>query len=790
MSDRWPNAHEGFGNDAFEWWRIFNGLMPGGAWSFIRCDGKRPIESWPEQQREPRMHVNTLRGWRGNIGYPCGLQPSGLWLVVVDVDPRTEGATESLNALRERGMTINTVTTLTGGEPQGQHLWFMCDVPVRKATFPQYPGIDFIAEGGMVIVPPSFTVHRYEHEYGWSLDGTDIASLPAFLVELLGERHAARAHVGGHALNEARELLEKLGGHTWVEHYNNGAVWADITRPGKDNDGRGSATVGKLGNPGSVHVFSTNWHGLPAGSYDLRALRTLVGVPQPEARITNAIRKATADQRERFEPEPEPPVPLDAIGELPPFPVDVFPEWLRTFATQLAHATQTPVDLPCMIILAALAAASGGRMIAVPRSGWEEPTNLFVAVAMPPASRKSPVFRPVVEPLRLAERALVDATRESIAAARAERSAAEQRAKALLNEAAKAKGDEADEKRQQAVAAQLLADAINVPTLPRILASDATPEALTSLLATYGGRIAVMSAEGGVFDQIAGRYTGKPALDVYLNGHAGDALHVDRIGRPPEYIARPALTIGITTQPSTFRALARVTDIKGRGLLGRFLWSLPRTNIGARMIAPEPVWPEVLDTYVNRMCALAQSLAGWETDPYRATFMPLAGALIEQYEHEVEPTLAEGGELGHVAEWGGKLVGHTVRIAALLHLAEGDGEQWRSSVNERDVEGAIAVARYLKAHALAVFAFMRADEAVDGARAVLAWAEAHGETFSQREAHRALQARFRTVDEVAAAIATLLDTGNLIALPVERGARGRPASPRFRVFASMTERPG
>jgi Bifunctional DNA primase/polymerase, N-terminal len=169
MTDVWPEPREGFGNNALEWWRIFNGLMPGGAWSFIRCEGKRPIERWPEPQRDVRNHINELATWRGNVGYVCGRQPSGWWLVVADVDPRTPGAEESLIALRNEGMTLQTVTVITGGEPQGQHFWFAYDAPVRKATFPQYPGIDFIAEGGMVMVPPSFTTHRYDFEYGWSL---------------------------------------------------------------------------------------------------------------------------------------------------------------------------------------------------------------------------------------------------------------------------------------------------------------------------------------------------------------------------------------------------------------------------------------------------------------------------------------------------------------------------------------------------------------------------------------------------------------------------------------------
>ena len=205
------------------------------------------------------------------------------------------------------------------------------------------------------------------------------------------------------------------------------------------------------------------------------------------------------------------------------------------------------------------------------------------------------------------------------------------------------------------------------------------------------------------------------------------------------------------------------------------------------MIAPQPVQREVLDAYTERMCALAQSLAGWESDPYRVTFTPEAGALLRVFEAEVEPTLADEGELGHVAEWGGKLVGHTVRIAALLHLASHEGEAWRSAVTPAHVDAAITIARYLKAHALTVFAFMRSDEALEGARALKAWAEVQGGVFSQREAHRALQARFRGVDEVAAAITLLVDLGHLVPAPTPRTGRpGRPFAPRYRI-ASMTQ---
>ena len=62
-----------------------------------------------------------------------------------------------------------------------------------------------------------------------------------------------------------------------------------------------------------------------------------------------------------------------------------------------------------------------------------------------------------------------------------------------------------EERRAEAIARAAEAASLVVPPVPRWLVDDATPEALAGLLATYG-RIALLSPEGDVFDQMAGRY--------------------------------------------------------------------------------------------------------------------------------------------------------------------------------------------------------------------------------------------------------------------------------------------
>jgi replicative DNA helicase len=124
--------------------------------------------------------------------------------------------------------------------------------------------------------------------------------------------------------------------------------------------------------------------------------------------------------------------------------------------------------------------------------------------------------------------------------------------------AGRAPASQQEAARAEAIARAAEAASLVVPPIPRWLVDDATPEALAGLLAVCG-RIALLSPEGDVFDQMAGRnnQTAGPNLGVYLKGYAGDLLKADRRGRrPPEYVERPCLTIGLAVQPEVLRVLA------------------------------------------------------------------------------------------------------------------------------------------------------------------------------------------------------------------------------------------
>ncbi|WP_370743363.1 YfjI family protein [Streptomyces sp. LUP47B] len=483
----------------------------------------------------------------------------------------------------------------------------------------------------------------------------------------------------------------------------------------------------------------------------------------------------------------EDPIPLTGRRERPPFPAHVFPAWLGEFVAAVAEETQTPVDLGGSVALAVLATAAGGRSVVHVRGNWREPTNLYTVVALPPGNRKSAVFSLLTDPLYEAEKQLKAAMKPVIVEAELTARLAKEAADKAATKAASADGDQRDEMRATAIGLAQTADTLTVPAEPLLLADDCTPETVTSLIAEQGGRLSVMSDEGGIFDIIAGRYSGSPNMEVFLKGHAGGRLRVNRQTRR-EYVDAPALTMGLAVQPDVLVDMGKIKGGKGRGLLGRFLYSLPVSTVGERKVITDPVPEQTAATYAARVIDLTLSLADW-TDPAVIQLTPEADAALIAYQQRVEPRLKErGGTLGHINDWAGKLVGATARMAALLHLAEHGGNGYARPVTEATMNAAIELGEYYTAHALAVFDAMGADPVMARARSVLdALRDNQWEDVSRRDVFSVLsRSEVPTIADLEPALALLEDHGYLRSYQPERtGKRGRPPAPRLQAHPAL-----
>jgi hypothetical protein len=479
--------------------------------------------------------------------------------------------------------------------------------------------------------------------------------------------------------------------------------------------------------------------------------------------------------------EPDAPIPLTRSVTAPPFPVDALPGPVADMVTAVAEATQTDPAMPGTSALAVLSACTGGHAEIEIRGGWREPLNLYTATVAAPGERKSSVQRELTRPLLIAERKLIADSAAERSEAQTRKDVATRNAERERNNAARAEGAEYDAALADAIGAVALADSITVPAIPRLVADDITPEELASKLAEQGGRLSIITAEGGPFDIIAGRYSRLPNMDVWLKAHCGDEIRVDRKGRPPEHVSRPALTLGLMIQPAVLDAIASNRDFRGRGLLARFLYSWPNPKVGQRNIATTPVPDGIRASYEAVVRDLLAGMVKWIGDPAVLTLSSDAHATMVETETAIEPTLAGGGELASLADWGAKFAGATARIAGILHLAEYGEPGTRQVVGESTIRHAYRIGGYFRASAINTFAEMGIDHDTANAVYLLARIRAGGaDELSERDMLREAQ-RFKTAEEMRPALIRLIDHGYLIPLPRPEATGGRPPSQRYRV---------
>jgi putative DNA primase/helicase len=124
-----------------------------------------------------------------------------------------------------------------------------------------------------------------------------------------------------------------------------------------------------------------------------------------------------------------------------------------------------------------------------------------------------------------------------------------------------------------------------IQEFPRYWTQDCTPEALAILTTKNSERMAVLSDEGGYLDILGGRYSrGIANLDFVLQAHAGAPVRVDCKSGDTTYLAKPLLTIGLSPQPAVLSGLSDIPGFRGRGLLARFMYGLPPSNLGVANI--------------------------------------------------------------------------------------------------------------------------------------------------------------------------------------------------------------
>lgn len=398
------------------------------------------------------------------------------------------------------------------------------------------------------------------------------------------------------------------------------------------------------------------------------------------------------------------------------FPVDSLDGTLQDYVLAVAESLQVPVDMVGTVCLGILSACVQGKWSIHAGPDWFEPLNLYTCIVAEPGERKSAVLSRLRKPLDQYEREQREQNNLEVKQSAAMHNALERKVSSVQERFAKGK---ATQEEVNAAVADLEGHEVLYPL--KLSTADVTPEKLAVLLYENQERMAVLSAEGGIFETMSGRKYGNGGdnFDIFLQGHAGDRVQVDRLGRYPVTLHAPALTMVLMVQPSVLDNILSNRSFRGKGLIARFLYAYPPTLLGHRKIRTRQV-PEALEMAYRELVTQLLDIRIPREQRGLLRLSPEAREYLDRYRCYIEQGLDKNtGAYRSMTDWAGKLPGAVARMAGILHCVQHHGEGValdQVPVSDETMGRAAELGNYFLAIASGIYARNGKDGPVAGAQ--------------------------------------------------------------------------
>lgn len=388
------------------------------------------------------------------------------------------------------------------------------------------------------------------------------------------------------------------------------------------------------------------------------------------------------------------------------FPTEAFPAGIEKYLKSVVAYSQVDTAMTFSAALATFALCMQGKyMVSYPSgNGWKEHLCLYLVIVAEPGETKSGTFGAVNRPIR----AWQDEKRADYEKSRnlylQEKQAKEEKQKNLKKAIANLKTP--PEKQQQyheelkAITDELTE--LQAPISPNFIVADTTMEALADLMMETGGSAGVFGSEGDFFKIITGLYNHGVCsnLQLILNAYDGDSYMMRRVTRDT-YLQRPLLSFCLMLQPNLYQETFANAELRGRGLLARFLTCTPKSMAGKRDKRSTATLDAV--NYVAYEKAMAHFLnlqQDSEKEPPVLTWEQDAKERMLDYMQTIENSMGKGQPMEDCKDYANKASAVAMRIAGILHLLQTYSLEQIPPISKETTEKAIKVHRFFFAEKL------------------------------------------------------------------------------------------
>jgi len=394
------------------------------------------------------------------------------------------------------------------------------------------------------------------------------------------------------------------------------------------------------------------------------------------------------------------PQPLLAKVESEPYPLDALPDMIRAAVEEVHGFTKAPIPLVASSALASLSLAAQTQADAKRAEKLSGPVSLFLLTIADSGERKSTCNGFFNKAIRDYDKAQAELAKPAIKDHIATLEAWEAKRCGIKDQIRQlAKGGYSTIGMEN-ILRELEHEKPELPRVPRLAYSDATPEALAYSLAKTWPSGGVVSAEAGIVFGSHGMSKDSVMRNLALLNVLWDGgeITIDRRTTESFIVRDVRLTVGLQVQEATLHnffersgALAR-----GTGFLARFLISWPESTQGYRPFTEAPAnWP-ALELFNQRIAAILEQPTVFSEEgllsPMLLSLSTEAKAAWIVFHDAIECELVSGGELHDVRDIASKIADNAARLAALFHLFE------MQVYNDISLEALVSASRIVSWH--------------------------------------------------------------------------------------------
>lgn len=388
------------------------------------------------------------------------------------------------------------------------------------------------------------------------------------------------------------------------------------------------------------------------------------------------------------------------------FPTEAFPAGIEKYLKSVVAYSQVDTAMTFSAALATFALCMQGKyMVSYPSgNGWKEHLCLYLVIVAEPGETKSGTFGAVNRPIR----AWQDEKRADYEKSRnlylQEKQAKEEKQANLRKAIASLKTDP-QEKQQYHEELKAITDELTemqAPISPNFIVPDTTVEALADLMKKTGGSAGVFGSEGDFFKIITGLYNHGMCnnLQLILNAYDGDKYTMQRVSRDI-HLPHPLLSFCLMLQPNLYQETFANAELRGRGLLARFLTCAPKSMAGKRDKRSTAKLDAVnYVAYERTMIHFLNLQQDSEKEPPVLTWEQDARECILTYMQKIENSMGKGEAMEKHKDFASKAGAVAMRIAGILHLLQTYSLEQIPPISKETTEKAIKVHRFFFAEKL------------------------------------------------------------------------------------------